>query len=105
MAKKRRTRKDKVRADLRHHHLAKSRDSEAIAIPQEKEEPLEKTEKRNSIFQFTAAPAKAKKEERAINPLSTDYAFLRHDLRKTGILTLSIILAQVGLYFLIRSIT
>lgn len=100
MAKKRRTRKQKERADLHHHDLTQSKANSPIELVEDQQE----TQERSSLYRFTATPTLViKKEESHKNPLMTDYHFLKKDLIKTGILTISIILAQIALFFVLNN--
>ena len=98
MAKKKKTRKLKERSSLRNHRLSQSQDSVAIEPQERYKKPIgEKT-----TFQFIPDEiSKTNAQQKA--SAATDYHFLQHDLRKTAILTTSIIIAQVALYFLIKN--
>jgi hypothetical protein len=85
MAKRKKTLQDKKLADARHQFVHKDISMpiklEAHPVPVITATPVQKT---NSISLYPAA-------------------FLIHDLRKTGILTLSIIAAQLILFFILKN--
>lgn len=89
MAKKRKTRQQKIIADLRHnfnHPLVNQSPSEAKIKLQE--------------ATINQSVQKAKK----ITP-ANEYPFLVKDITKTGVLTVSILAFQVALFFLLKNHT
>ncbi|MDP3940807.1 MAG: hypothetical protein Q8Q49_00710 [bacterium] len=93
MAKHRKTRKEKIRSDIRQEHVI-------ITSP----EPIA-TKQETAPIRFTFSPSEQQKQapvsHSSINTKSNDYAFVGHDLKKTGIVTTGIIIAELALFAVI----
>ncbi len=94
MAKHRKTRKEKLRSDNRQQHVIASSSKVLPTQSQEAETP----------FQFTFSATK--QETSPSTPQSSikanNYAFVGHDLRKTGMVTAGIIFTELILLMIIR---
>jgi hypothetical protein len=98
MAKKKKTRKQKVLSDLRHHHLAPKSGN-----PVDESSPAAEEKPRSTVFTFTPDPVKSPAVPARTNiPTGTDYHYILHDLKKTTILTVSIIVGQIALFLLVN---
>jgi len=91
MPKKKKTRKQKIRADLRHHEFRIV--DETISLEKSTTLPVE--EKTSSLPRVTAAkPA-------LHNSIATaEYQYLSKDLLKTLSLTVSVVIAELLIHFL-----
>lgn len=94
MAKHRKTRKEKLRSDNRQQHVIVT-SSESLPIQSQQED---------TPFQFTFSATK--QETSPSNPQSSiktnNYAFVGHDLRKTGFVTGGITVAELLFYMFMR---
>ena len=101
MAKKKKTRKQKVLSDLRHLHITpKSGDSSEENVPDVVEKDASDT-----IFRYSVhtAPAVAASPQKATGT-KTEYHYITQDLRKTAFLTTAILASQIILYFVLTRI-
>jgi hypothetical protein len=99
MAKKKKTRKQKILSDLRHQQpLSHSEQSVIDQADTATQTP------RSTLFQYTAnTPTTSVTKTPLRSTAITDYHYLGHDLRKTAILTGAIVIAQVVLFLLINN--
>jgi len=87
MAKKRKTRQQKIISDLRHQNLSpRATQSPQISLTQ--------------INKFTPAATKQQISSGKTLPLN-EYAFVRHDLKRTSFITGAIVLAELVLFFVV----
>ena len=101
MAKKRKTRQQKILADLRHNfnHAIVNQKMPSVNIPAKRESYKQKFP--SEQVQKTALIKTAQKFQ---SPSSANaYPYLIKDLSKTGILTVAILTFQITLFFLLKN--
>jgi hypothetical protein len=101
MAKHRKTRKQKVRSDFRQEHV--------ITSPQEPTVSETVSGQEVKPFRFTLSPniptRQSKSSSVPSKPLSSFnnlYAYVGHDLKKTGVVTAAIVIAQLALFVVLK---
>lgn len=98
MAKKKKTRKQKILADTKRKQIISSEKEVASSSHEISPNELPQTSK----YIFRIKEAGKLKPVRAI-ATTHDYTHLTHDLKKTAILTSSIVIAQLVLYFILNA--
>ncbi len=89
MAKKRKTRLQKLASDNRHQNLSQSRPSaQGISL--------------KDIGVLTEVGSPYSTRQPIIHSLDKEYSYVRHDLKKTSLITSAIILVELVLFFVVK---
>lgn len=107
MPKKKRTRQDKIQADLkRQSRPSLAHPTRSAAVSREAKEPVNKTEETKGTFslpeKYTASSPRKSTPTMKARPAEINtaaYSYIRGDLLKTTVLTISIIGAELLIYF------
>lgn len=104
MPKKKRTRKEKIQADVKHQTSPSlAHPTRSAAVSREAKEPVEKTEETNGTIslpqKYAAAPSRKSTTQRPAEINTSAYSYIRGDLLKTTVLTILIIGAEIIIYF------
>lgn len=96
MAKKKKTRKQKVLSEKRHLHISPSGD----ATPTDNSEATKQPQ--SSMFVYRMQNTTITLAKTPGKTTSMDYTHIAHDLRKTTLLTIAIVAVQLALYWFIK---
>lgn len=107
MPKKKRTRKDKIQADLkRQSSPSLAHPTRSAAVSREAKDPVNKTEESKGTFslpeKYASASTKSSKSTIKARPVEINtaaYSYISGDLLKTTVLSIAIIGAELLIYF------